>query len=158
MCVVPVPDLGGKVPAGNGQVPALKDVVERTGQRTPNCKLQHRDGAVGGSFGIRSTFGGRRSFSEDGPFYEGTLGPNSGWVSICQAERAGSSRGMLEQKPCQCERALPARGMDQLCPGPETCCVQWDVMGLGKGQEGFSLSRFFLWGLQCWDPGGSYQT
>ena len=53
---------------------------------------------------------------------------------------------MHEQKAYKYECAWSAGQTDQLCSGAETCCVQGDVMGLevGKGQEGLSLSGFFL--------------
>lgn len=55
-------------------------------------------------------------------------------------------QGMHEQKAYKYECAWSAGQTDQLCSGAETCCVQGDVMGLevGKGQEGLSLSGFFL--------------
>lgn len=75
--------------------------------------------------------------------------PNIGWVGFCQSERAGSqTEGTHEQKTCRCECVWPDGRMDQLCLGAETCCVQWDVMGLeagkvGKGQVGLSLDFYF---------------
>ena len=55
-------------------------------------------------------------------------------------------QGMCEQKAYTCECARPAGQTDQFCSGAETCRVQGDVMGLevGKGQEGLTLSGFFL--------------
>ena len=90
-----------------------------------------------------------KELPEDGPFYEGTLGLNSGWVGFCQVERAGSPDRACRIKRLEDVSVGALLGeQTSFAPGLKHA-VEWDVMGfetgkVGKGQEGLSLSGFFL--------------
>lgn len=90
-----------------------------------------------------------KELPEDGPFYEGTLGLNSGWVGFCQVERAGSPDRACRSKKFEDGSVAGLLGEWTSFALGLKHAVEWNVMGfetgkVGKGQEGLSLSGFFL--------------